>query len=1716
MTPLPICKCQRGCSNFSKNLYLRLIFLIIPIALFIQPAQAIIDQNGDALDDIWQEFFGAQGLTKEGDDDGDGASNFAESVAGTDPFDPSSRFNIKKLTYNDSFSAVDISFDTQRGKIYQVNIGNSLSDQFTKLPTKYQGTGSEVKVRLSSLEPPSVSQGILHEVWTEMRTSSIAGFKVLTQNFTAQPDAVEGLSTLQAPANVDDYYGGRMRGWLTPAKSGSHSFYLCSRNHSELFLSSDHTPTNATEPVARVDNDLLLPGQWRKFPTQKYTVNLIAGKRYYIEVRHHHGKHADHCAVAWQQPGNDQENPIEIISAEFLSPWMKDEPVTRLLRKAPQQFIQVSVSDLDQDNDDITDWAEKMMQGEHSFYFASNNSTASNLNDRDTVINALSSTEQKVSIRPSDIVAYEDPRDSIAISAGSPVSASEPDLVRLKVIRTGSLQPLTVRYTLGSSGQQSSTATRGNDFTEKDIDGTPLTGFLTMPFGAVATEIILTPVVDGIHEYPEKVRCSIIDVGGPGAGEYDTGIPHTMDATIYDARNIPEQEVLFVGRSAEDPAHSSPTRGTAVVSAFLNGHRDHMRLNTLIMAPFSSPQNDSHIHKANPGPTSGSIIYEITEVPGDPQSDPKIGELLDYPWPIQDIQGAVTGSQTIDGLFGQNGETPIYLNWHTNDNQAGELWAIFVEESGSISEPPPPQSPPNITPLSGIELERDVRRFLNQATFGATDAEVARLLTAINTTYADSPVPRIAAFEAWIDEQIAMPQSFLVDYVLAADNQEWKLRGYFDPNRWFTHHFNDPSNNLINVPSLPQQWPAIDRSRANPQQWFPTQNYPLTNNQINWGKNEDRYTPFDLGEVNHNNRRRAQWLFMLNAKDQLRQKMGYSLQQILVVSDQLNRIRQSHLAAANYQDMLNHHAFNHFYDLFEFINRSPIMGKWLSSLKNQKAYDISGDGIPDVFPDENLAREDMQLFSIGLFNLWTDGTLKLSEETGLPEPTYNNIDITEFARVLTGQSFSRYTLNPEQWGIVDGDDSGNPFDRNNNNGGIPFNQNNPTGSNQSSRLNTVTSNFNRGEGNKYYNHQFSYPLQMFADFHDLGAKTMAGGKQIDNRSMSDGDMSGSGSRADEINHAEKDLDDAIAWLAGKPDDGLPDYDMVNSHRSTPAFISLRLIQRFTTSNPSTPYLYRVANTFKQSEGNMTESLKAILLDYEVRELSQITGDTTFGMKKAPMDLYLQLIRNFSQRYSLPADVPDEDTTLVDESINVRAFVPNSDIGSEWLSNTGFNDSGWLSGLNGVGYERNNGYEPYININVDTQMAQRTSCYVRIKFNVSANDLATWNFLTLQTRCDDGFVAYLNGNRIAASNAPLNLNWNSSATQTTNDAIAATFQDFVATSSLRFLQPGENLLAIHALNGSTTSSDFLNQVRLIAGFNGDNSPFKAGTYSNLPLSDTRPLHDLSAVAPPADGYLGNFAYPSSQLSNFTINSRFRYPATDQTLSMSPLSQETVFNYYLPLYSPGGPIADAGMVAPEMQIATETAVIRNLNFFWNITWNINGAGLNPVGGNPGRNADNTERKPNGYNQRLLYQDPTPDDSHESDTYDNVRITLEDWALNIIPWGPGPLDKLNDMTALVDAIDLRLTGGSFAATYNYDNSDNEDTNSDGINPSKASYGDGNLSNDGELKNPREIIIDALVSMSYNPYASNETTANGAKRDLFRNALYLMSTTPDFVVQK
>jgi hypothetical protein len=124
------------------------------------------------------------------------------------------------------------------------------------------------------------------------------------------------------------------------------------------------------------------------------------------------------------------------------------------------------------------------------------------------------------------------------------------------------------------------------------------------------------------------------------------------------------------------------------------------------------------------------------------------------------------------------------------------------------------------------------------------------------------------------------------------------------------------------------------------------------------------------------------------------------------------------------------------------------------------------------------------------------------------------------------------------------------------------------------------------------------------------------------------------------------------------------------------------------------------------------------------------------------------------------------------------------------------------------------YNPLINLNLGTAwMSTQSSVYQRIKFNV--NDPASLATLLLEMRYDDGFVAYLNGHRVASSNAPATLNYLSKATGEREDSASLEPQGFNLTPYLSDLVAGENVLAIHALNFSASSPDLLSRPRLIA-------------------------------------------------------------------------------------------------------------------------------------------------------------------------------------------------------------------------------------------------------------------------------------------------------------
>jgi uncharacterized protein (DUF1800 family) len=214
----------------------------------------------------------------------------------------------------------------------------------------------------------------------------------------------------------------------------------------------------------------------------------------------------------------------------------------------------------------------------------------------------------------------------------------------------------------------------------------------------------------------------------------------------------------------------------------------------------------------------------------------------------------------------------------------------------------------------------EAARFLTQATFGPTTADVNRLMQ--------------IGYSEWIDEQIGLPATLEYNTVETVKNahaggasQSYRL------NRWF--------------------WQAV-------------------------------YAP-----------------------DQLRQRMAFALSQIFVVSDQSSAISGDNVPMSAYQDMLAKDSFGYYSTLLNDVTYSPTMGKFLNAYHNVAPI-CSGSGptlVCTTSPDENYAREVMQLFTIGLWQLNDDGSQKL-DGSGNPIPTYSNNDVQGLAKVFTGFSWN--------------------------------------------------------------------------------------------------------------------------------------------------------------------------------------------------------------------------------------------------------------------------------------------------------------------------------------------------------------------------------------------------------------------------------------------------------------------------------------------------------------------------------------------------------------------------------------------------------------------------------------------------------------------------------------------------------------------------------------
>lgn len=217
----------------------------------------------------------------------------------------------------------------------------------------------------------------------------------------------------------------------------------------------------------------------------------------------------------------------------------------------------------------------------------------------------------------------------------------------------------------------------------------------------------------------------------------------------------------------------------------------------------------------------------------------------------------------------------------------------------------------------------------------------------------------------------------------------------------------------------------------------------------------------------------------------------------------------------------------------------------------------------------------------------------------------------------------------------------------------------------------------------------------------------------------------------------------------------------------------------------------------------------------------------------------------------------EVTTLVGQSAPASVLIPTvdnggSELGADWQGTAEpANAANWTAGTNGVGYETSPAdYAGLIRTDVGEMYNASGSVFIRIPFVIAdAAALASFQKLTLNMRYDDGFAAYLNGEWVAAINAPAEPVYDSFATDNHPDSEAVVFESFDLSSSLGALRVGSNVLAIHGMNDGLTSSDLLIQAVLEAsrGVAGGPAPGALVFSGPVPLTQSGTVR-ARAVSP----------------------------------------------------------------------------------------------------------------------------------------------------------------------------------------------------------------------------------------------------------------------------
>lgn len=207
-------------------------------------------------------------------------------------------------------------------------------------------------------------------------------------------------------------------------------------------------------------------------------------------------------------------------------------------------------------------------------------------------------------------------------------------------------------------------------------------------------------------------------------------------------------------------------------------------------------------------------------------------------------------------------------------------------------------------------------------------------------------------------------------------------------------------------------WGEIDRVAAIGAEAWLQQQFSTAPRDSHWAYVVERRGPIGCNPCNArfiNATMESFWDQAVRGPDQLRQRMVFALSQIFVVSTVNSAVEVQEDAHAGYLDVFSRNAFGNYRTLLEEVTLHPTMAHYLSHFGNEKEDPVTGR-----IPDENYAREVMQLFSIGLWELNPDGTRR-KDAQGRDIPSYGQDDVMGLARVLTGWGWAGANTNEESW-----------------------------------------------------------------------------------------------------------------------------------------------------------------------------------------------------------------------------------------------------------------------------------------------------------------------------------------------------------------------------------------------------------------------------------------------------------------------------------------------------------------------------------------------------------------------------------------------------------------------------------------------------------------------------------------------------------------------------